>query len=381
VTTDNYPNMRAKINAELTAIKEEMESGSLPWCRASVQKLIRPWRHVKVVDDVLEKLGADFYYDDVHRQSAGSVQHDPGGSSDSMSDDDEQPESPGKDAAEPTLVAVPGPPMLPPATTPDTAVAGFPDTAVEGLPDIAVAGLSGTSMEKAGINEEQAEHLHNARIQISALQRTMHELREAGACKAMQAVELELTKMRRRERALVKGCPRVADAFLQRRSAENEEWMHKHREIAELNRLESAKVVAIQARDAAIAEARKRKAEALDYENLRESLHAIKTFTAESLGKGRDDAGGSQGRKHRMEVLDRLARSKAGLSPSQLNDWNWFKHAWDEAMLKQHKKHWPEVFAGWMKALLISEKSNAVSLFVHNETQRVFGGVAALQVP
>ena len=82
-----------------------------------------------------------------------------------------------------------------------------------------------------------------------------------------------------------------------------------------------------------------------------------------------------------MDVLDRLARIKAGLSAGQRNDWPWFKEAWDHEMVTQHGANWAALFAGWVQSVLDDERSNAFSLFVYNETCRVFKGIAALHVP
>ena len=89
----------------------------------------------------------------------------------------------------------------------------------------------------------------------------------------------------------------------------------------------------------------------------------------------------SKGRKKLREVLDRIAWLKAGLSAGQRNDWQWFKEAWDKAMVTEHGADWPEQFATWMQQVLTDPRSNAFSIFVYNETCRVFKGAAALQVP
>ena len=96
-----------------------------------------------------------------------------------------------------------------------------------------------------------------------------------------------------------------------------------------------------------------------------------------------EDAGGAKGRNARLEVLDRMARLKAGLSDGQKNDWVWFKHSWDAKMLDEYGAHWPMVFSGWMQGVLdaMETKSNKFSEFVYDETVRVFKGVSALSVP
>ena len=116
-------------------------------------------------------------------------------------------------------------------------------------------------------------------------------------------------------------------------------------------------------------------------ESICESRHAIKSFTLEALGEGNGSAGGPKARKNRFEVLDRLARIRAGLSAGQKNDWSWFKEAWDKEMVQEHKAGWASLFAKWMQNVLDDESSNAFSTFVYNETCRVFHGTAALQVP
>ena len=109
--------------------------------------------------------------------------------------------------------------------------------------------------------------------------------------------------------------------------------------------------------------------------------HAFKSFTLDALGRGSINAGGVESRKCRHEVLDRLARVRAGLSPGQRNDWTWFKKAWDKEMVEQHGSDWAEIFAGWMQNVLNDERSNALSRFVYDETCRVFHDTAALHVP
>ena len=138
---------------------------------------------------------------------------------------------------------------------------------------------------------------------------------------------------------------------------------------------------AIADRDAAVAELRNTRRKIQEMESICESKHAIKSFTLVALGEGNGNAGGAKARKNRFEVLDRLARIRAGLSAGQKNDWSWFKEAWDKEMVKEHGANWASLFAKWVQNVLDDESSNAFSKFVYNETCRVFHGTAALQVP
>ena len=89
------------------------------------------------------------------------------------------------------------------------------------------------------------------------------------------------------------------------------------------------------------------------------------------LGANDSKAGGAAARKNRWEVLDRLARNGAALSPSQRNDFDLWKRIWDEAMVEEHKGKWAETFAGWMQNIVASSEANAFSAFMHAETNRV----------
>ena len=107
----------------------------------------------------------------------------------------------------------------------------------------------------------------------------------------------------------------------------------------------------------------------------------MKIFTPDAWGQGHKIARGAKGKQRRFEVLDRLARIKAGLSAGQKNDWQWFKEAGGGAMADEYKDNWGSTFASWMQHVVGDDRSNAFSVFVYNETARVFHGTMALHVP
>ena len=82
-------------------------------------------------------------------------------------------------------------------------------------------------------------------------------------------------------------------------------------------------------------------------------------------------------------MLDRLAGgvTLTKLSSQQRNDYDWFKSMWDEAMIQEHNDNWGEKFAGWMQTIVNSTASNAFSVFMHSETNRVLRDKQALAVP
>ena len=122
----------------------------------------------------------------------------------------------------------------------------------------------------------------------------------------------------------------------------------------------------------------------MDVEQALEAKRACKAFSLSELGEGRPRGGGAAGAKTRHQVLDRLARLGEGISPSQRNDYAWFKEAWDKKMLEQHGAGWPALFASWSQRLLDAHAQGdraAFSAFVHDETMRCFGDEVALVVP
>ena len=132
---------------------------------------------------------------------------------------------------------------------------------------------------------------------------------------------------------------------------------------------------------AAIKELQAKRQKLQELESTIACKHVVKSFRLEDLGKGVNNAGSAKGKKNRSDVLDRLSRLNSGLSAGQRNDWQWFKDAWDKAMVIEYGDEWPETFATWMQGVMMDSRSNAFSIFVHEETCRVFDGAAALQVP
>jgi len=350
-TTDGYQNMRPKIDGELAAVAEEYETGGLLWTSQDIKGLIMPYPPNKC-DRVLSNLGADFYHDELHElededtAAAEEGDNERGAPSDTSTDVDEERVS---------------------AAVPENVGAIVPTAAAEH-----------TNEPLCGA---QADAVHQAHETMVALESAMDSLRAVGAARGAQCVEAELRKMKRREREMVRTKPAVADAFLRLRANENREQLAKKR-IADEQRERKREVAkAISDKDAAVAELRKTRRLIQQMESTRAMAHAIKTFTLESLGDEDEKAGGAKAKKNRLEVLDRLKRLNAGLSPGQINDWPWFKNAWDDAMVAQHKGNWAALFSSWVQGVLDDTRSNAFSMFVFNETRRVFQGTTALHVP
>ena len=236
-------------------------------------------------------------------------------------------------------------------------------------------------MEFCEISAEQTDFVHRIQATMAALEGHIEGLRALGSVRGAQHIELELAHQRRVLRDVIKEHPAVADAFSRLRRAETQAERENHRLLEMQRKRKREAQEAIAQRDAAVAELRETRRKIQDMETVCASRHAIKRFPPAMLGQGATNAGGPKAKKNRFEVLDRLARIRAGLSPGQKNDWAWFKEAWDREMVRQHGVNWGSLFAKWMQGILEDEATNAFSTFVYNETCRVFQEVAALHVP
>ena len=354
-TTDGYPNMRARIDAELAAVADEIGTGGITWSLKDVKRLIVPYPKRKDVDATLERLGEDYYHDAIEELDEDEESKKKAAVADTS--DQEELSSSSADSD----VEVPA------------AVAGKKQAVAEASANVDV--------EEVSLSAEQAEAVHQVSCTIAALQATVDNLRTIGSLRGAQCIEAELQKEKRRQRLLIQESPDIAEAFLQRRGDEEQRALKQRRLLDDQNEREKRAAKAIADRNAAVAELNKCKKAIKDLEGTRASKHAIKTFTLESLGEGSHNAGGAKAKTKRMEVLDRLARMNAGLSEGQRNDWPWFKEAWDKAMVTEHKENWAAIFSGWIQGVLDDERSNAFSVFVYNETCRIFKDLAALHVP
>ena len=129
---------------------------------------------------------------------------------------------------------------------------------------------------------------------------------------------------------------------------------------------------------------RKRKQDLLSIESILETRHAMKRYSPEALGQGKARSGGVAARRLRYEVLDKMAKLGTGLTPSQKNDWAWFREAWDEKMCDEHAQEWGGTFSQWMQKILddLSDGvANAFSMFMYDETKQHFSKTPTLVVP
>lgn len=363
--------MREKINAAVADVQAEVRAGRLKWTEADVLRLITPYPTHKVADDVLEKLGEHAWLD---RTPECGVEDDELEEDEACVDDLEKALSEEATPDDEEKIAASGAIALEDAPEGESRSCG-------GAFPCAGEIITTTAIE---LSESDADHLHTSRNLVEAYDQAIEALRPFGAYEAIQNIQHLKTKELRRQRHFADVDPAVAEALARTRQQNAAEQARKQRELEDMN-AEARKCAERkkELRDTSV-NLKKRKAELIEAEGLLEAQHALKTFSLVQLGKGHAKGGGATGRKRRFEVLDRMARNGSGLSPAQKNDWAWFKDAWDDKMLAEHKMEWATTFAAWMQKVLNDMDgniSNAFSLLVNSETRRCFGDSPALQVP
>ena len=219
--------MRAKINKELAAVAEEVREGALTWCRRDVERLITPYPPRPHVDKIIANLGEGAYLDEDEKGDDGE---------DAQAAVADTSESSGDEGVD---LDVPAGPVAP-----DDVSMLLEDDGEAA--QAAVAEVGETSAVSVALSAEQADQIHAIQINMSALQESIAALRAVGHLAAMQGLEIELAKERRRQRVLVQTCPAVAASFLQRRDAEEQETRRRKRLADDLNKREvhAAKVKA-----------------------------------------------------------------------------------------------------------------------------------------
>ena len=107
--------------------------------------------------------------------------------------------------------------------------------------------------------------------------------------------------------------PAVAEAFSRLRNVDEQQTLERGRLIAQQTERKRDAAKGVADKDAAVAEFERVNKNIQGKESLRASKHAIRTFAGEALGHGLPIAGGAKSRSNRFDVLDRLARTRAGL--------------------------------------------------------------------
>ena len=354
--------MRAKINREVENVKAEVAAGRLAWNKAHVKALIKEYPARKKYDDVLRKIGE---LDKLEPGECGylSEEEEAAVAAEDASESNMASEDEGGDIEEAAA-----------AVAADEAAAVAPVEAI----------VAANAEASSGMSAAEADLVQESTALIDTYRQAIEELKKHGAVHAMNQLENEIRKERRRQRGLCSESPAVAAALQRQRDYEEQQLRKQRRLAADLNAKKRAAATVKQQIKDANALLNKRKKELMDAEALQESMHHFKTLGPKQLGQGHVKGDGMRGRRRRHEVLDRMARLGTGLSAPQRNDWQWFKEAWDDQMLEEHKGDWGGIFAHWIQGVLDrfeDNVGNAFSTFVHDETMRCLAEEDVLRLP
>jgi hypothetical protein len=353
--------MREKINAAVAEVRQEVQANRLSWTYANVRRLIRPYPQHRGVDSKLAKLEDDTWIPE------GETPYE---EEDESSEDEGEEDEDGEGDLD--------------AAVADEAV-DESDSAVADQPDSMAAGEAHCAALCA-LSDGDAEVVMNSQRLIVAYEGAIVQFKAVGAMKAVVNLENEIRKERRKLRGMSKEDPDVLLALARQQDAEDAKERRRLRHIAEANAQTLTKrKLEKQIKDAK-QDLKKRKQDVADEVAMAATRHAMKSFSLQDLGHGRDgrSRGGAQAKKNRFEVLDRLSRLCQGLSAAQQNDFSWWKQTWDESMAEHHGENWPKTFAELVQRILDdfgNGVSNAFSVFVHAETRRCFHNHLAVQVP
>ena len=365
-TSDGYPTMRQKVDAEMAEVVEHFEGGLVSWTKHHVRRLICKYPAHKAVDTVIENLAEDFFHDEIHDLDA-------------QEDEDDKLDADARDSECETAVAADK------EDESDASSDGDDVTAVAAECDgLAADAIDDNACEEVvALDGHQAEAVHQNNVEIATLQGCIEAIKPTGQLKVVQHLERELVNLKRRQRSLCSETPAVADAFKRLRLAEAQQAHERMLAVTQTKALQKKAKAAIAEKNAAVAALAKTRKLHQKLESTRALAMADKMFTLDMLGADDSKAKGATGRKQRFEVLDRLSSQGAGLHPEQRNLFDWWKRQWDDAMVEEHKGKWAALFAGWMQNIMNSSESNAFSAFMHEETNRVLRSKFpfALKVP
>ena len=358
--------MREKVASAVREVREEVRAGRLKWTYIGIQRLVLPHPH-HADDDVLERVGDHF--DDAE---GAPIQEDSSGGEDDASEagsgHDSECRVDADMAAEDDLAD----------WTSANELQGDGGCTASAAAETAALALP------AGVTEAQKQDALGCVEMMHMYQRVADELQSWGDVSGAAYIEKCRDKERRRMRGLCKEDPGVLAALTQledlRRAAElaqrrqHEEARQRKAELLSIGR-------ELKATKKKVLAERKQLKDALACKEQRRQLTLV---SPSELGDGKKNAGGNDGKKARVKVLDRVSWLGAGLSPAQRNEFAWFCEEWDGRCLSEHGEAWPKTFATWMQGLLNrleSGQARAVSEFVLSETRRCLSHSLALALP
>jgi len=239
---------------------------------------------------------------------------------------------------------------------------------------------------KENLNDEQADAVIKHSTRLRSLTQAKDIFKEVGGAlgaslndTVTRVIHTESKRFNTRMRADQGGCQELRagldaeEACYRRARVEFQEHMERKRETGRVKH---------ELKDA-VAKLQRARKEQRSAEAVVTAMEEVKAYSLEMLGEGNQKASNQQHQQARLGVLGRLRRS-AELSTAQTSAWDLFKNTWDQEMATAHGENWAELFAQLVQKVLndLAEgRSNALSVFMHNETRRVLSDTPALLVP
>ena len=361
--------MRKKIDAAVAEVETNFKAGLLPWTFKTVKSLIPPYPRRGHLDVI--KLGQEdeatpdpdgVPWDTEQVEAKGGDATNNGDANEEL---DDVPEFDADDWVDPEASLVKN-------TVPEV--------------DAPHHGDGDGRERKENLNDEQADAVIKHSTRLRSLTQAKDIFKEVGGAlgaslndTVTRVIHTESKRFNTRMRADQGVCQELQagldaeEAYYRRERVEFQEHMERKRETGRVKH---------ELKDA-LAKLQRARKEQRSAEAVVTAMEEVKAYSIEMLGKGKKNAGNQQHRKARLEVLERLRRS-AELSAAQTSAWDFFKTTWDQEMATAHGENWAELFAQLVQKVLndLAEgRSNALSVFMHNETRRVLSDTPALLVP
>ena len=205
--------MRAKINREVENVKAEVAAGRLAWDKAHVKTLIKQYPARKKYDDVLRKIGE---LDKLEPGECGylSEEEEAAVAAEDASESNMASEDEGGDIEEAAA-----------AVAADEAAAVAPVEAI----------VAANAEASSGMSAAEADLVQESTALIDTYRQAIEELKKHGAVHAMNQLENEIRKERRRQRGLCSESPAVAAALQRQRDYEEQQLRKQRRLAADLN--------------------------------------------------------------------------------------------------------------------------------------------------
>ena len=364
--------MRKIIDSAVAEVEDEYKAGRLPWTYKTVQSLITPYPRTGHLDEL--KVGQE---DEATKDPDPHPWED---EDDNQKQVDEAPNASDDDDEEKEVLDFDPNDWVDPEAATIQHKAKDADALRHGDGD------GDAQIVEASLNAEQADALLDHSTRLRGLKQARDIFKDMGGALGASLLDT-VNRVMHSETKKFNGVMRSNENVIQamHNSLEAEEAVHRRERLEFQEHMEQKREKARVANELKEATAKLQRArkEQRDAEAVVTAMEEVKVYSLEMLGKGKKKGGLQQHQKARLDVLQRLRRASE-LSPEQTSQWEFFTTTWDRQMAEIHGDEWAELFAQMTQQVLndlADGRSNALSVFMHDETRRVLADTPALIVP